>query len=208
MTGTIYLYASPSTRGPKKTVPTSALTFRLLRAREKLGAVLFLPAKPRRPIVRARAPELAPRRAQATQSAAGTAPDRLEARSATFVVRANAHRARSVPRRRRHFLRHRVKRQFPPVALRSRVSEGRARRVASSGTRRAASASAPWPRSPAYPTSRTASFGSHRPGAARTRHPRRRRLLSRSASFSAGLRDTEEGRPGARAAREPADRRR
>ena len=176
--------------------------------REKLGAVLFLPAKPRRPIVRARAPELAPRRAQATQSAAGTAPDRLEARSATFVVRANAHRARSVPRRRRHFLRHRVKRQFPPVALRSRVSEGRARRVASSGTRRAASASAPWPRSPAYPTSRTASFGSHRPGAARTRYPRRRRLLSRSASFSAGLRGTEEGRPGARTAREPADRRR
>jgi hypothetical protein len=34
--------------------------------------------------VRARAPELASRRAQATQSAAGTAPDRLEARSAAL----------------------------------------------------------------------------------------------------------------------------
>jgi len=63
-----------------------------------LRAVFVRLAKPRRPFVRARAPELASRRAQATNSAAGIGPDRFQARSAAFVVRTDARRARSVPR--------------------------------------------------------------------------------------------------------------
>ena len=200
-------YVSPSTRGPRKMVPTSALTSpfacpgetrcRLISPREAPAAT------------RASARAGAGFAACAGHAERGGHRPRPTRGSFRGFRRSIKRASRSVrPASTPAFPSARVKRQFPPVALRSRVSEGRARRVASSGTRRAASASSPWLRSPAYPTSRTASFGSHRPGAARTRHPRRRRLLSRSASFSAGLRGTEEGRPGARAAREPADRRR
>ena len=197
-------YVPPKTRAHENRCP--------LRATRPFSATGSVPSSsssrsPRRPLVRARAPELAPRRVQATQSAAGTASDRLEVRSAPFVARADARRARSVPRRRRHFLRHACERQFPPSHC--DPASRRVERVARNPTERGARRARADLRSGLPRTRRLRPRLSGRTGpapperAARTR----RRVLSRSA-FAATSRHRGGGDEARLETKWPADRRR
>ena len=197
-------YVPPKTQAHENRCP--------LRATRPFSATGSVPSSsssrsPRRPLVRARAPELAPRRVQATQSAAGTASDRLEVRSARFVARGDARRARSVPRRRRHFLRHACERQFPPSHC--DPASRRVERVARNPTERGARRARADLRSGLPRTRRLRPRLSGRTGpapperAARTR----RRVLSRSA-FAATSRHRGGGDEARLETKWPADRRR